>query len=359
MRVAWSVVMAVLCACSDPGGPSGPAITSRAERKEIPLYTNRQLDLLFVIDTSPAMTPHLARVAANVPRYMHMLETIEGGLPDVHIGVVTSDLGGSAAGCTATGQDGALQTTAGVTGAFISDRRTIDGTRENNYTGALADVFTQLATRGDQGCAVQQPLEAAKRALSNHPANAGFLRDDAFLLVVFISATDEPSTAVEPFAQALKSLKPDPAKVMVSAVIAPSDPVDATCAAPPARHLHAFLTQFPGRAHEASICAENHEDALAHFAGLPTRILGNPCWDGVLTDVDPEAAGLQPGCAAWVEAETFEVTVPGCDTGLTPCYEIQEEPTICTFGSHRSVRLLPRFAYSSEPARLIIECLVE
>lgn len=63
--------------------------------------------------------------------------------------------------------------------------------------------------------------------------------------------------------------------------------------------------------------------------------------------------------AAWVEADTFAATVPSCDTGLTPCYEIPEEPVNCTTGSRRSVRLLPRFAYTSEPARLIVECLVE
>ena len=85
MRLVWLVVMAAFGACFDPAGPSGPAITSKAERKDIPLYTNRQFDLLFVIDTSPAMTPHLARVAANFPRYMQVLETVEGGLPDVHI----------------------------------------------------------------------------------------------------------------------------------------------------------------------------------------------------------------------------------------------------------------------------------
>jgi len=359
MRFVWLGVLAAFTACSDPAGPSGPPITSRVERKEIPIYVNRQIDLLFVIDTSPAMTPHLARVAANFAPYMQILETIEGGLPDMHIGVVTADLGGSAAGCTATGQAGALQTTAGVTGTFISDRRTIDGTRESNYTGTLADVFTQLASRGDQGCAVQQPLEAAKRALSGVPANAGFLRADAYLAIVVISATDEPSAVVEPYAMFFKGLKSDPAKVMVSAVIGPSDPVDASCAAPPAPHLHALLARFPNRSTEASICAENHEDALALVAQAQRVTLGVACWEGILADVDPAAAGLQPGCAAWVEAGSFEANVPSCDTGATPCYEIQEEPMICTTGSHRSVRLLPRFAYSSEPARLIIECLVE
>lgn len=360
MRFVCLVLIAALSACSDTPGPSGPPITSKTERKEIPFYMNRQIDILFVIDSSPAMTPHLARLADNYPRYMQVLETLEGGLPDVHIGVVTSDLGDpSAAGCTATGDNGSLQTTANVTGAFISDRPKIDGTREKNYTGAIADVFTQLATRGDQGCTVQQPLEAAKRALSNPPANAGFLRDDAYLAIVFISATDEPSAIVEPYTQFFKGVKTDPTKVIVTAVIGPSDPIDAACAAQPATHLHSFLAQFPNRSDEASICAADSTDALLLLAQLQKVTLGVACWEGILADVDPDTAGLQLGCAAWIEAESFEETVPSCETGRMPCYEIPEEPMICTTGSRRSVRLLPRFAYSSEPARLFVECLVE
>jgi hypothetical protein len=76
---------------------------------------------------------------------------------------------------------------------------------------------------------VQQPLEAARRALSNHPANAGFLREDAYLVIVVIGATDEPSAAVEPYALFFQGLKPDPGRVIVAGVIGPSAPSDAAC----------------------------------------------------------------------------------------------------------------------------------
>src|SRR5690606_17749856 len=126
--------------------------------------------------------------------------------------------------------------------------------------------------------------------------------------------------------------KADPAKVFVSAVAGPSAPVDASCAAQPAPHLHAFLAQFPGRSAEASICATDTSDALALVGQLLKVTLGVACWEGILADVEPTTAGLQPGCAAWIEAARYEATVPSCETGRMPCYELPEEPMICTTG---------------------------
>jgi hypothetical protein len=77
-----------------------------------------------------------------------------------------------------------------VTGNFISDVRQPDGTRVRNYTGELAAVFAQMAKLGVSGCGFEQPLHAMKRALS-HPSNAGFLRPEAALGVVFITDEDD------------------------------------------------------------------------------------------------------------------------------------------------------------------------
>jgi hypothetical protein len=65
-----------------------------------------------------------------------------------------------------------------------------------------ADVATALAcmTAGitDGGCPYFQTLEAAYRALSNPPPeNAGFLRDDSLLVVVFLQDTDDCSAPLE------------------------------------------------------------------------------------------------------------------------------------------------------------------
>jgi len=81
------------------------------------------------------MADKQANLAENFPKFIDVLRSIPGGLPNVHIGVVTSDMGtqgpppstgpsigGGAAGtCTDRGKDGALQTFAQpVTGLFLS-----------------------------------------------------------------------------------------------------------------------------------------------------------------------------------------------------------------------------------------------
>jgi len=181
----------------------------RVEFKDIPININRNVDLLFLIDDSPSMADKQNNLAANFPQFINVLNTIQGGLPDVHIGVATSDVGtkgtqdaspGAAigqignGGCSGTGKSGNLQTSgAAVTGTFLSDIKLADGSRQKNYTGNLQDVFAQMAKVGAGGCGFEQHLEGMKRALNNNPANAGFLRPDAYLAVIFIADEDDCS----------------------------------------------------------------------------------------------------------------------------------------------------------------------
>src|SRR5262249_43123977 len=54
---------------------------------------NRQLDLLFMIDNSNSMASAQANLKANFSSFMSVLKGIDGGLPDLHLAVVTSDMG--------------------------------------------------------------------------------------------------------------------------------------------------------------------------------------------------------------------------------------------------------------------------
>jgi hypothetical protein len=180
------------------------------EIKDIPLQPNRNVDLLFLIDDSPSMGDKQVRLAAAFPRFIDELATLQGGVPSVHIAVVTSDLGTRDAngviapnigmlgrgGCAASGKAGNMQLFgAPVSGAlFISDIVQMDGTRRVNYTGALPDAFQQMAKAGDGGCGFEQHLEALKQALqSGNTANAGFLRPEAYLAVVLVTDEDDCS----------------------------------------------------------------------------------------------------------------------------------------------------------------------
>ena len=83
----------LLTGCPDRTISEVNPLQGRVEYKDIPVTVNRNVDLLFVIDDSPSMADKQANLAANFPNFINVLNTIQGGLPDVHIGVVTSDVG--------------------------------------------------------------------------------------------------------------------------------------------------------------------------------------------------------------------------------------------------------------------------
>ena len=176
---------------------------------ELPAIPNRDVDLLFVIDNSPSMYDKQLSLAASFPKMMDALGTLDGGLPNLHIGVVTSDMGtkgsldavpapsiGSGPGsCTGTGNDGMLQNAGAVELAdalYISDLGNADGTRTRNYTGELRDVFSKIATVGAAGCGFEQHFASMRRALGN-PANGDFVRPNANLAVIILADEDDCS----------------------------------------------------------------------------------------------------------------------------------------------------------------------
>lgn len=213
----WSVVLGFAAGCGDDAAvPIDAAIDASTDGgvdpyttiAEVPVTPNYDLDLLFVIDDSASMADKQANLAANFPNFVNVLAASTPlGLPNLHLGVVTTDVGtlstGSstpgpsigqvgAGGCAGTGKAGNLQTFgAPVTGAFLSDLRQTDNTRLRNYDGTLADAFGTMARAGAAGCGFEQPLHAMRRALDNNPANAGFLRPGALLGVVFLTDEDD------------------------------------------------------------------------------------------------------------------------------------------------------------------------
>nr|HEX4318558.1 hypothetical protein [Kofleriaceae bacterium] len=202
------LAVAVLAAC----GAHDIVVGDLATVADIPARPTRDIDLLFVVDNSPSMATKQRALAANFPLMVDALSATPGGLPDVHIGVVTSDMGATSAndaapgpdvggagtpgGCFGSGDNGALQVGSAqlVGGPFISD---VDdgagsGGRVRNYSGDLGDVFAQMAAVGENGCGFEQHLRAMQAGLAN-PANAGFLRDDADLAVVIVADEDDCS----------------------------------------------------------------------------------------------------------------------------------------------------------------------
>jgi hypothetical protein len=163
---------------------------------------SKALDVLFVIDNSGTMREEQMALVNAFPDFLDHLRQ-SGELPDLHIGIVSSNMGvgpdWDIQGCAGPGDDGLLQFASrgactGPSDPFIVDVSDGAGGRTQNYPGALQDVFACIAPLGTSGCGFEQPLASMKRALDGtKPQNAGFLRDGAGLLVVIVSDEDDCS----------------------------------------------------------------------------------------------------------------------------------------------------------------------
>jgi hypothetical protein len=152
------------------GGPC-EAIDTRAIDK---------LDLLFVIDNSPSMQGEQALLAAQFPRLVNILTSGSRGpddpnpfprVKDLHVGVVSTDMGvpgvDTIPGCDPNGgDDGRLQNTPhgpscdNAYPPFLA-YSAMQGTSTDKFAADLACI----AQLGTSGCGVEQPFEAALKAL--------------------------------------------------------------------------------------------------------------------------------------------------------------------------------------------------
>jgi hypothetical protein len=208
------VVIALLAAASGCGGGSagkadagtdggtdgGP--DSGAGALTGTLTTGRKVDVLFVIDDWASTTSPQQKLLVQLPIFMQVLEALPDGLPDLHLAVISADMGGCG---TANGDDGVfkaapqgacLDTTLQGNATFVADD--VNGATKNFSGADLATVLECILPLGASGCGFAQPLAAVARALGadGQPApaqNAGFLRDDADLAIILLTNQDDCS----------------------------------------------------------------------------------------------------------------------------------------------------------------------
>src|SRR6476646_1895078 len=53
----------------------------------------RKVDVLFMVDDSGSMAAAQANLAASFPAFMDTLRALPGGAPDLHVAIVSSDMG--------------------------------------------------------------------------------------------------------------------------------------------------------------------------------------------------------------------------------------------------------------------------
>jgi hypothetical protein len=214
--LAAALAFAVLVSCNDRQFTVLSARPSATFQGVFDQGSHNDLDILFLVDDSSSMTGAQQNLARNFPVFMGVLRTLPQGLPNVHIAVVTSTLG---AGADTVAADTGCQKNDG--GRFIDRPRLLasdprcsaahlgDGAHfiassangtQNNFTGSLEDTFSCLAQVGSTGCGFEHQLEAVRRALGDAragiappPENAGFLRDGAYLAIIWITNEDDCS----------------------------------------------------------------------------------------------------------------------------------------------------------------------
>jgi hypothetical protein len=316
-RALFALAAVGACA-SDP--PAGEPVVSRVERLEVPIGFVTKTDLLLVIDNSPAMAQHTAKLAGDVRRMMMAAERLPGvdGAPDLRVGVITSEIA----------SDGGLRG-----GGFLAEETRFGWESVRNYQGELADAMAPLA---DVGAAGGEPRLFA--TLARAIAMPGFLRDDAYLAVILVTSSDDAGTEdVAAIAAALRATKPaDPTKVVVNAATA--------CAPAKSPRVQALLDQFPNRSKQLSLCAEDLAP-LAAFEYLYKVSLGAACFERPLREPHD--------CAAWLvdPLSDAEATLPECAQQPGRCWSVKASQ-LCLDG-----RISVDLPYTPFGAAAVLECV--
>ncbi len=403
----------------------------------------RDVDILFVIDSSPSMKEEQEELKANFDVFMTELEKIQGA--SINIGVITPDLGAGVttippppaptAICRPGGEQGLLKANPGC-GLNPGAKFIEFGPGRGNFSGNIRSVFQCLANVGTSGCHFEHQLEATRVALTR-PENASFLRKNAFLAIIHLTDEDDcsadansdlfsepmdkiymgatasfrcaqqghvcrgmqppigdymhqPYTACTPsesgrlipvkrIVDAIRALKAEPDRQIIVAGIfglhknpetaiyqyakrggsgqgfldylpIPGCDTDATLAFAAIR-MQAFVDAF-GTGNAFSICGGTFAPAIQKIGAKVAQIVGTPCVNARLVDVDPAKAGLQAECEVTERVPgSADVVLPPCSAGggRIPCWDLIEDRTICTasgfkIGTNRGGKMAPQGA---------------
>jgi hypothetical protein len=313
----WFLAVAAAAAGCDGALPGpcedGSCGQQASWRKAFQSVVSRRIDVLFVVDDTPAMTPYAGLLATGFADMAAVLQGLpQPGPASLHVGVVR------AGACDQSTRGAACGIAAGEQFLRAEWCETV-----TNFSGALADALACTGDLGTTNCAPAQPLATAAAALAMPPRPGweGFLRRDAYLVVVVIAAGDDASAqpALD-VANLIKGVKADPSQVMAS-VIAPR-----SCAAGDSPRLTEFVNQFGANGLLLDLCAGQFAPALQLLTESINCELQPPCLRDV-RDTDLDKPGLQPDCVfedhvrapdgTWTTA-----TLPSCDVAAPPCWRM-------------------------------------
>lgn len=316
------VLLALLGACFDPPPPAeGPYVESHVETKVWPPQWPASFDILLVVDDTAAMAPYASRSTELATAAASTIQSVADGFADFRIAVTTNG---------------------GTLSPVLSDHVDFFGVHNPSFTGSLADNLASLVNVGASNPGPSQPLDAMRTALSS----SGFARANAYLAVVTVTGTDDASPAYD-YVHFLKSMKADPAVVLVAGIYPTSSP-----------NLDACYQSFPNRNTTVAIDTGSFVDAFQQIPQLQRYFGGEPCWEGNPFDSDPNAPGLQPECNVTAWQDGVEVaTIAECHGDAPPigtCWEFVENRVDCV-GSALTFRM--RGAWATFHPELHVECV--
>jgi hypothetical protein len=285
----------------DGAGPAFDVGGNGADGGSVPEDGCKQVDFLFVIDHSVSMDNKQAQLVAAFPGFMDAIEnTLEAG-SDYHIMVVDTDEWGRCntanpwaghnpgsdtcnnyikntvfeecdreLGAGVLHPAGKMATNA-VCEPFGGNRYIIEG--EPN----LSDTFACMATVGTAGHPAERPMDAMVAALQpgiNAPGacNAGFLRDDALLVITFISDDPNYEDAGGPqdWYQAVVDAKNGDPNAVVVLGLTPDWP-GCKSGSPKGAHWSEFISLWGERGLHGNVC-DGADEYVAFFQAAVSTI---------------------------------------------------------------------------------------
>jgi hypothetical protein len=233
-----------------------------------------KVDFLFVVDNSISMLLHQQKLSRSFPGFMEVVEdNLEAS--DFHIMVVdTDDWDGDDPEQSASDpclnllgsgkRTGSVGQSCGVAGT----ERYLKNGQEN-----LSETFSCIAQVGTFGDSGEQPMDAMLQATSSAKnraggCNEGFLREDAILVVTFITDEDDENSTGNPetWRQTLLDAKGNDPKALVVLGLVGDNNLDQGLPGGPcnffvadgAPALQSFVQSFGDRGSLASVCAEDY-----------------------------------------------------------------------------------------------------
>lgn len=341
--LALPLALTFLGACNEkPLSPLGDTLFATTNDLSDPIGSNR-VDILWLVDNSQSMAEEQAELAARFREFIDALVDLRA---DFHIGVITTDMqapeesgrlqvrpgrvflptGGLGVPAELAAACAGLEAELRAGQPFLTRSMYADA-NDNIDVERLQQDFQCIASAGIAGSSFERGLDALDRALSPdllQGFNQGFVRDDAFLAIIFLTDEDDCSfggaftpvsdaecyiaetrdrmVPVEDIYQRLVELKNgDEGKVLIAGIIGDEDGRELqpratytpifSCAAPGAtdaagapaisarngRRYRELVELAGARGIEESICQADFTNALRRIGEVLRRTLDVNC----------------------------------------------------------------------------------